>query len=231
MIIYPTTDIVKNANKRGQLIVIEGPDAVGKATQTELLVRRLKRAGRFVHQISFPQYGRRSSRLAELYLGGTFGPAATVRPFLAATFFLSDQVAARSRLRGWLRAGHTVVADRYVPSNVVHQGAKIANKTARQAFTQWLENLSYTTLGLPKPTVVILLDVPNPIREKLTRKRGRQDGHEKNPTYMRRVSTVYRSLCRQEHWVRIACAVRGRMRTKDSIANNIWEIIQVFNDQ
>lgn len=211
--------------KKGKLIVIEGPDATGKATQTELLVRRLKKARKNVHRISFPQYGQRSAQLVKLYLGGTFGPAAMVSPFLASIFFLSDQVAARARLKQWLKVGHTVVADRYVPSNVVHQGAKLTNKVARATFTKWLENLSYTTLGLPKPSVVILLDLPNVVREKLITKRGRQDGHEKDKAYLRRVSAVYRSLARQEHWVRIPCTRSSRMRSRAAIANDIFRMV------
>lgn len=211
--------------KYGKLIVIEGPDATGKATQTELLVRRLKRSRQHVHRISFPQYGHRSAKLVENYLHGTFGPAAYISPFLASIFFLSDQVTARGNLKKWLKAGHTIVADRYVPSNVVHQGAKITNKSARAAFTQWLENLSYMTLGLPKPTMVILLDLPNAVREKLMKKRGRSDGHEEDKAYLRRVSSVYRSLALQEHWIRILCTRGGRMRTREAIANNVFRVV------
>lgn len=212
--------------KRGKLIVIEGPDASGKATQAAELVKHLRHNRCRVHAIAFPQYGHRSARFVKLLIGGTFGPATYVSPFLSAMFFLLDQVSARNRLMSWLKHGDYVVADRYVPSNVAHQGAKLGKARGRSSFVHWLEDLSYKTFGLPKPDLVIFLDVPSSVRERLLQTRGRgRDDFESNMRYFRRVLTVYRTLARQEHWARIACTQRGRMRTSSAIAQDVWRMV------
>ena len=54
----------------GKLIVFEGTDGSGKATQSKLLFERLQREGVDCRKLNFPRYGEKSAALVELYLGG-----------------------------------------------------------------------------------------------------------------------------------------------------------------
>ena len=58
---------------KSKIIVIEGLDGSGKATQTALLAEKLKAGGKTVRRLEFPDYGSPSSALVKMYLGGEFG--------------------------------------------------------------------------------------------------------------------------------------------------------------
>lgn len=58
---------------RGKLIVMEGLDGSGKATQTGLLCQYLESRGRRVRHIEFPDYREPSSALVKMYLNKEFG--------------------------------------------------------------------------------------------------------------------------------------------------------------
>ena len=114
--------------KRGLFILIEGTDGSGKTLQTKILVKRLKKLGHKVQEISFPRYGNKSSALVEDYLNGKFGSAREVGPYRASVFYALDRYAASFDIKKWLKQGKIVVCNRYVGSNLAHQGGKIENK-------------------------------------------------------------------------------------------------------
>ena len=57
----------------GKLLVIEGVDSSGKATQAKKLLENLKNIGYDVQSVEFPDYKSNSSALVKMYLGGEFG--------------------------------------------------------------------------------------------------------------------------------------------------------------
>ena len=57
----------------GKVIVIEGSDGSGKATQTKLLYEALTAQGKKVKMVSYPCYESDSSALVKMYLQGAFG--------------------------------------------------------------------------------------------------------------------------------------------------------------
>ncbi len=78
----------------GKLIVIEGLDGSGKATQARRLYETLQQKGIPVRKVSFPDYASDSSALVKMYLAGEFGkdPSA-VNAYAASTFFAVDRYA------------------------------------------------------------------------------------------------------------------------------------------
>ncbi|NTU50990.1 MAG: hypothetical protein HGA94_00920 [Candidatus Aminicenantes bacterium] len=94
----------------GKLIVIDGTDGSGKATQTELLRRRLRREGKRVRTISFPRHGHPSGYMVERYLAGDFGTAAQVGPYRGSMFYALDRYAASFQIRKWLADGDVVIS-------------------------------------------------------------------------------------------------------------------------
>ena len=216
----------------GKLIVIEGTDGSGKSTQFDLLTRRLEAEGLSFRRLRFPRYDQPSSALIRMYLGGDFGadPDA-VNAYAASTFYAVDRYA--SFVQDWRRdyqAGGVFLADRYTTSNAVHQGGKVPPQE-RQAFFQWLYDLEYGRMGLPKPDLVLLLDMPTALSEQLMRRREaathtKADIHEADSDYLARCRQTAREAAAFYGWTVISCARDGKLRTKEDIHQEIFD--QVF---
>lgn len=211
----------------GKLIVLEGIDGSGKATQSALLVKALQQEGRKVMKISFPDYDSPSSALVKLYLDGAFGPdPSDVNPYAASLFYAVDRFASyRMKWKPFYENGGIVIADRYVTSNMVHQMTKYDDGAERDHFLSWLEDTEYGKLELPRPDRVILLDVPLAISEALVAERARKGGsmdiHEQHREYLRRCHDACRYLSRRYGWMTIACAEEGRLRPAASIQKDV----------
>src|SRR3989344_5128598 len=111
--------------KKGKFFVLEGMDGSGKATQTKLLVEFLKNKGFQVEKIDFPQYTKISAGLIENYLKGVYGSSKEVGPYRASIFYACDRYDLSFKIKQWLREGKIVIADRYIASNIGHQGGKL----------------------------------------------------------------------------------------------------------
>ena len=147
---------------KGKLIVLEGIDGSGKETQSNLLEKKLKEKGREVMHISFPDYESPSSALVKMYLKGDFGKnPEDVNPYAASLFYAVDRFASyRMKWKYFYEKGGIVIADRYTTSNMVHQMTKYEDEVKRKDFLSWLEKTEYGELELPRPDLVILLDIP-----------------------------------------------------------------------
>ena len=79
---------------QGKLIVFEGTDGSGKATQSRLLCAELTRRGIPFRKLEFPRYQEESSALIRLYLGGAFGDKpGDVNAYAASVFYSVDRYA------------------------------------------------------------------------------------------------------------------------------------------
>ena len=210
------------------LIVIEGSDGSGKATQTRLLFDRLlQQSARSVRKISFPDYNSASSALIKMYLRGEFGThPSDVNPYAASTFYAVDRYASfRADWKQSYDAGDIIIADRYVTSNMVHQAVKIDDPTERQAFLNWLDDFEYDKLQLPRPDAVIFLDMPPEITERLIDARNKPDIHELDREYLRKCHAAYVELAARYGWTIIDCAVEGAPRGIDDIHDDIFRAV------
>lgn len=144
--------------KKGRFFVFEGIDGCGKSTQTKLLAEYFIKKGYKVEKIDFPQHGERSSAMVDDYLTGKFGSSEEVGPYVASIFYAIDRYAASFKIKKWLKEGKIIVSDRYLVSNVGHQGAKIIkNKKEWKRYVNWLYNLEYGIFGIPKPDYTFIL--------------------------------------------------------------------------
>ena len=85
---------------KGKLIVIEGLDGSGKATQAKLLAQHLASQGLPVREVTFPDYASDSSALVKMYLAGQFGDKPDdVNAYAASSFYAVDRYA--SYKTGW----------------------------------------------------------------------------------------------------------------------------------
>ena len=171
-------------------IVIEGLDGSGKATQTNQLCKALKQKQIKYRHLTFPDYEQDSSALIKLYLSGAFGTEPnSVNAYAAASFYAVDRYASFQRF--WKQDyldGTCLVADRYATSNFIYQLTKLP-KEEWEHFIHWAEDYEYHKLELPRPDVVIYLDVPPEISQALlsTRYQGdetKKDIHERNMNFL-----------------------------------------------
>ena len=148
----------------GRLIVFEGTDGSGKATQSRLLCEHLQRENIPYKNITFPQYGKPSAAMVQEYLDGNLGRRpGDVNAYAASLMFSMDRYASYKQDWGaFYEAGGLVIADRYTTSNAVHQVSKLPPEE-RTVFLNWLFELEYGKLGLPKPDLVLYLDMPTEI--------------------------------------------------------------------
>lgn len=219
---------------KGKLIVLEGIDGSGKATQSALLEKSLVHEGYSVKHISFPDYDSPSSSLVKMYLHGDFGKHPDdVNPYAASIFFAVDRFASyRVKWKEFYLHGGIVLADRYTTSNMAHQMTKFSNRTDQKKFLQWLDHMEYEELEIPRPDLVILLDVPVEISEELIHKRaaagGSMDIHEKDSEYLKRCHDAYEILQKEYGWDKVSCTREGRLRSEDSIARDVLQDVHSF---
>ncbi|NOZ80811.1 MAG: dTMP kinase [DPANN group archaeon] len=219
---------------RGKLIVIDGSDASGKKTQTQLLVRRLEDEGHRVKTMDFPRYSSFFGKLIARYLNGDFGTLAEVRPELASLLYALDRADQKQTIKDWLDQGNLVVLDRYTESNMGYQAAKIDDPAEKAAFIEWVKQLEREQLGIPSSDLVIYLLVPEEVTAKLIQGReGKayikdhaRDIHEQDRTYQQKVIESYIELCRTEGWQQIDCTDKGRMLAKEAVAEKVWDVVK-----
>ena len=217
---------------KGKLIVFEGTDGSGKATQTRLLTEELARRGIAARQLTFPRYDQDSSMLVRMYLGGAFGtdPNA-VNPYAASTFYAVDRYASYVQDWGkWYENGGLVVTDRYTTSNAVHQAGKLPDG-ACQDYLRWLFRFEYDLMGLPRPDLVIYLDLPAELSAALRRQREQDTGagadiHEADEQYLRRCRENALRVVDFDGWRRIDCSRGGALRTPEDIHREVWRLAE-----
>lgn len=218
----------------GKLIVIEGVDASGKATQTELLYKRLLAENKPVRQISFPDYNSDFSLPIKRYLAGDLGKQADdVNPYAASLFYAIDRYASFKRDWGSFYAEDGIlVADRYVTSNLVHQAAKISGD--KSGFIQWLSDLEYDKLTLPRPDLVLFLDMPPACARRLMQSRAnkitggaQKDIHESDPGYLERAYENAMQIASITGWQIVSCARDGQIRSIAEIGEEIYNLVKM----
>ncbi|MDR2908585.1 MAG: deoxynucleoside kinase [Oscillospiraceae bacterium] len=194
----------------GHFAVLEGLDGSGKATQAAMLANYLRETGKTVVPLSFPDYGSQSSALVRLYLSGGAGSLSEVNVYAASSFYAADRYI--SYATGWKKnyeAGHTIISDRYVTSNAAHQMSRLP-KEEWDSYLEWMEDYEYNRLGLPRPGIVVYLDMRPEVSRRLIEKRNREKGlnpdiHERDENYLARCREAALYACDRLGWRRIVC--------------------------
>ncbi len=217
---------------KGKLIVLEGIDGSGKSAQFRRLCARLEKDGIEYNHIVFPRYDQDSSSLIRMYLGGEFGTHPDdVNAYTASTFFAVDRFA--SYKKDWgstYENGGIFLSDRYTTSNAVHQGSKLPEAELPDFF-RWLSDLEYDKMGLPKPDLVLYLDVD--IETSLARMRRREeknhthaDIHEQDVDYLRRCLRTAECAAEYFGWTRIPFRKNGAERDVDEKNAEIYALLR-----
>ncbi|MBY0157198.1 dTMP kinase [Cytobacillus firmus] len=221
----------------GKIIVIEGIDGSGKNTQAKLLKRYLEKKGLNAILLHFPMYSETFfGKEVGNYLNGEYGGLEHTHPKLTALLFAGDRFEKREYIKSELEKGTIIILDRYVPSNIAHQGAKLPENDFEN-FKNWVEELEYTVFGLPYPDITVFLDMPPSIsfnlvlnKEKRDYTERKQDLHEENADYLEAVYKKFSTLSTNAEWVRIPCYQREKPRGIEDINEDILKIIQPLID-
>ncbi len=214
-----------------KLIVIEGLDGSGKATQAKRLTKALVEKGIPVREVSFPDYGSDSSALVRMYLSGQFGTdPQDVNAYAASSFFAVDRFA--SYKKDWSRdyARGVIIADRYTTSNAVHQCSKLP-KEQWEDFLNWLFDFEYQKLGIPAPDCVIYLNVDPAVSQALMTARysgdeSKKDIHERDIAYLRHSRDAAEYCAKKLGWKTVDCCRDGQMRSIEEIHKDVMKLLE-----
>jgi dTMP kinase len=188
------------------LIVLEGIDKAGKDTQTTLLADSLRKAGKTVNCVSFPDYTTSLGREIKRFLLGEVCFRAEVRQLL----YVANRWEREEDIRRWLDDKRYVLADRYIPAGLVYgmvNGLEL----------EWMLHLEE---GLPKADVVIVLDIPP---ETAVEREMAQDVYEKDIEFQTRIRSMYLQLSADFGWK----VVDGN-RSSENVASDVLRLIKTL---
>lgn len=223
---------------KGKLIVIDGTDGSGKATQVKLLQKRLVKEGYKVKLLDFPEYYNNffgafiGHCLSEQYYNWV-----NIHPKIASIAYAADRWESSSKIKEWIDKGYIILANRYASSNQIHQGGKISNVKKRQDFLKWLAKMEYKVFKIPRPDAVFYLRVPMEIILKLIKERTkntkraytgkREDIVEGNIPYLTNSNKTALWLAKtQRGWIKVECAKNGVMDTRENIHEEIYKKVK-----
>lgn len=221
--------------KKGKLIVIDGTDGSGKGTQVELLVNRLKKEGKKIKIVDFPEYYKNffgafiGHCLSEQYYNWL-----NVHPKIASVVYAADRFESSEEIKNCLEKGYVVIANRYVSANQIHQGGKIANARKRASFIKWLDEMEYETFGIPRPDLTLYLSLPIKIvlqllkdRESSRMKREylkkKKDVHEADVNFLKNsIKSALKLEKEVPNFIKIECSKNGKILSREQIHERIY---------
>ncbi len=211
---------------QGKFLVIDGVDGSGKTEQTKLLLERMQKEQLPVATISFPRYDTDSGKVVKAYLDGAFGTPEQVGAERASILYAVDRYAASVDLRRILEAGTNVIANRYVASNMGHQGSKISDASERAAFYRWNDDIEFGLFNIPRPDLNVILHVPVDTSLALIEKRGlAKDSHE-NREHLEAAKRTYLEIARTfPGFTLIECAPEGRLLSIPEVHEKVWAAV------
>ncbi|MCL9971842.1 MAG: hypothetical protein NBV63_00305 [Candidatus Pacebacteria bacterium] len=223
--------------KRGKLIVIDGSDGVGKATQTKLLVERLKKAGKKVVTLDFPRYEHNFfGAFVGACLRGDHGDFLHLDPYIASVFYAADRFESKKAIEDALNSGAYVVLDRYVSANQMHQGGKIQNAAKRRIFLKWLDTMEHKVFGIPRPDLIVYLHLPVALSLLLLRTKsandkkkylkGKWDTVENDMRYLANAQkSALKIIQAGSAWHKIVCNKGNEILPREVIHERVWDVI------
>jgi len=221
----------------GKLIIFEGTDASGKNTQTSLLYDKLISENIPVARDSFPQYKTPTGRivggplLGKLEICSSYFPegGSNVPAKVASLYYLADRYYNINFINKTLNSGTHLLLDRYVESNMGHQGGKIRNSDERLKFYKFLEKLEYEMFELPRPDLTIFLYMPFEKGIELKNNMNVQkDEVEKDHSYLKNSEEAYLQLVELYNWKKIDCVKNNKIRTPEDIHEEVHSFIDEF---
>ncbi len=221
---------------RGKFIAIEGIDGSGKRTQFVLLARALEQRGVSHVRYSFPRYESSFGQLVARYLNGEFGRLEAVDAHFSALLYAGDRFESKAELEAALAEGKTILADRYIGSNLAHQTVRVGPQ-GREEFLSWLKRLEYGIYGLPAEDLVVYLRLPAVEAHRLVGLKAareytqlQRDLQEADLKHLVQAALVYDRLATEPNWVTVECfdAAKGELRPPEAIHQAVLAAVEAL---
>jgi dTMP kinase len=224
--------------KKGKLIVVDGIDGSGKATQVKILKQRLIKEGYMVKSIDFPRYDTNffGSLIGE-FLTGKYGDFVKMNSRAVSVLYAADRFESSAQIKKWLEDGNVVIADRYATANQIHQGGKISDLNERKEFMKWLYKMEFGIFKISKPDLVIYLDVPYEVsKERLLEKtakdkkkylKGGKDIVEENLKYLKNSRQSALLLAQEnKNWIKIECCKGKVCMNPELVGDEVYKVVK-----
>ncbi|MFA6251072.1 MAG: deoxynucleoside kinase [Candidatus Paceibacterota bacterium] len=229
----------KKEKYKGKLIVIDGTDGSGKATQVDYLTKHLKKDGKIVKVVDFPEYYKNffgkfiGHCLSEQYYNWL-----NIHPKIASVMYAADRWESSDEMRKWLKKGYIVIANRYVSANQIHQGGKTKNTKKRNDFLKWLDEMEYEVFGIPRPDLTLYLSLPINIVLKLLKNR---DSSKMKREYLKKKKDVHesdinhlinsrKSALKLEkeipNFIKIECSKKGEILSREQVHEMVYKEVK-----
>lgn len=213
--------------------MIDGGANVGKATQADMLMNCLINEGFLVGKIDFPRYSQNAiGHFIRECLDGAEDKFAAIDPKIAAIVYAADRFESKKQIEEWMAEGRIIIFDRYVSSNMLHQGAKVQDGDARDEFFSWVEHLEHDIFGLPRPDMTVYLDIPPEDSQKLLEYIEDigvtiVNSEEKDKAHQAKVSKCASYLAgTQNQWVTVQCVTNGNLRPREDIHEEVYAVVR-----
>jgi dTMP kinase len=225
--------------KKGKLIVIDGTDGSGKATQVALLAKKLMSEGKKVKIVDFPEY-------YDNFFGEFIGHCLSeqyykflnVHPKIASVLYAADRWESRDKIEDWLKKGYIIIANRYVSANQIHQGGKIKSSKKRNDFIKWLDQMEYEVFGISRPDITLYLSLPIKIVLQLLKDRDsskmkraylkkKKDVHEADVDFLVNSRKSAMKLIKEiPNFIKIECSEKNNILSREIIHEMIYEKVK-----
>lgn len=229
----------KQTKYKGKLIVIDGTDGSGKATQVDLLSKKLKKEGNTVKIVDFPEYYKNffgefvGHCLSEQYYNWI-----NIHPKIASVMYAADRWESKDEMEKWLKKGYIVIANRYVSANQIHQGGKITSAKKRNDFIKWLDQMEYEVFGIPRPNLTLYLSLPISIVLELLKKRDsskmkreylkkKKDVHESDTQFLINSRKSAMKLSKEvPNFIHIECSQKKEILSREAIHEMVYKEVK-----
>ncbi len=229
----------KKVKYKGKLIVVDGTDGSGKATQVGLLAKKLKKEGHKIKIVDFPEYYKNFfGAFVGHCLSEQYYKFLNVHPKIASVMYAADRWESSEEMRNWLKKGYFVIANRYVSANQIHQGGKTRDTKRRNDFLKWLDKMEYEVFGIPRPDLTLYLSLPIKIVLELLDKRGSsqmkreylkraKDVHEMNEEFLINSRKSALKLVKEiPNFIKIECAEKGKILSREDIHDMVYKEVR-----
>jgi dTMP kinase len=231
--------MIKNKKYKGKLIVIDGTDGSGKATQVAYLTKHLKKDGHKVKIVDFPEYYKNFfGKFIGHCLSEQYYNFLNVHPKIVSVIFAADRWESSKEMREWLEKGYIVIANRYVSANQIHQGGKVKSAKKRADFIKWLNQMEYEVFGLPRPDITFYLSLPIKIVLELLEKRDsskmkreylkkKKDVHESDVNFLINSRKSALKLEKEiPNFKKIECSEKGKILSREDVHDMVYKEVK-----
>ncbi|MFA6514906.1 MAG: deoxynucleoside kinase [Candidatus Paceibacterota bacterium] len=224
---------------KGKLIVIDGTDGSGKATQVAYLTEHLKKDGHKVKVVDFPEYYKNFfGKFIGHCLSEQYYNFLGVHPKITSVLFAADRWESSVEMKEWLSKGYVVIANRYVSANQIHQGGKIKSAKKRADFMKWLNQMEYEVFGIPKPDITLYLSLPIKIVLDLLKER---DSSKMKREYLKKKKDVYENdmeflvnsrksalnlVKENPNFIKIECSQKGKILSREDVHDMVYKEVK-----